>query len=145
MLSYTRPPANLVTYREWFLFGNDDTEKIVVLDSKRHHKKTMVLLEGLTSKEKAESYVGKQIYVDKNVFQPSSEGQFLWLDLLGMQVWDQYGERLGTVCRLFETGANDVLEVVSSSGEKTLIPFVMDTYIREVNLDRRKIEVDWFS
>ena len=105
----------------------------------------MVLLEGLTSKEKAESYVGKQIYVDKNVFQPSSEGQFLWLDLLGMQVWDQYGKSLGTVCRLFETGANDVLEVVSSSGEKTLIPFVMDTYIREVNLDRRKIEVDWFS
>ena len=61
-----------------------------------------------------------------------------------MQVWDQYGKRLGTVCRIFETGANDVLEVVSSSGEKTLIPFVMDTYIREVNLDRRKIEVDWF-
>ena len=69
----------------------------------------------------------------------------MWLDLVGMEVFDQNGLNLGIVRQLFETGANDVLEVVSLSGSVTLIPFVMEQFIREVDLDEQRIEVHWFA
>ena len=53
------------------------------------------------------------------------------------------GEALGKITRIYETGANDVLEV---SGDRTrLIPFVLGHYIVSVDLDRELVKVDWHS
>ena len=145
VLSYTRPLTNIVHYRDWFLFRNSRMVKYTLLESKRHHKKTVILLDGVTSLAQAENLTGETIYVEKSAFGPSSTEHFLWLDLVGMMVIDQNGQSLGTVTQLFETGANDVLEVVSNSGTVVLIPFVMKEYIRQVDLNGRKIEVNWLS
>jgi 16S rRNA processing protein RimM len=51
------------------------------------------------------------------------------------------GVELGTVRDMIETGANDVMLV---RGERErLIPFVMGHYVRSVDLDAKRIEVDW--
>jgi 16S rRNA processing protein RimM len=44
---------------------------------------------------------------------------------------------------MLETGANDVM-VIKGDRER-LIPFVLDDIVREVDLDRRSIIVDWPS
>ena len=50
------------------------------------------------------------------------------------------GILLGQVSGLLETGAHDVIEV---QGERErLIPFV-DAFVREVDMDARRILVDW--
>jgi 16S rRNA processing protein RimM len=48
---------------------------------------------------------------------------------------------LGRVTGLMETGANDVL-VVQGDRER-LVPFVLEQYVRRVDLDAGLIEVDW--
>ena len=41
-----------------------------------------------------------------------------------------------------QTGANDVL-VVQNGENEILIPYVMDHYIDKVDLDQKRVLVDW--
>ena len=51
------------------------------------------------------------------------------------------GDALGRVSKLFETGANDVMLV--EGDRQRLIPFVLDVYVRRVDLEKGVITVDW--
>ena len=54
---------------------------------------------------------------------------------------NQQGVILGQVSYLFETGANDVIVV---KGEKEhFIPYILDLYVLNIDLENSKIEVDW--
>ena len=61
--------------------------------------------------------------------------------LEGLEVVTLEGVRLGTVSHLFDTGANPVM-VVAGERER-LLPFVMDQYVASVDLEGRRITVDW--
>ena len=68
-----------------------------------------------------------------------------------LQVWCEEGESrllLGTVQRLLETGANDVLVVTPSDGSiddrERLIPWLPDEVIKQVDLQERTIAISWF-
>ena len=68
--------------------------------------------------------------------------------LIGADVLTDSGERLGTVTRLLETGANDVLVVKACAGSvdtrERLIPYLPGDTIIRVDLEAAVIEVDWF-
>jgi len=46
------------------------------------------------------------------------------------------------VSHLFATGANDVL-VVRDGERERMIPFVLEQFVKEVDLDSGRIVVDW--
>ena len=71
----------------------------------------------------------------------TEDGSFYWTDLEGLSVVRRDGESIGRVERILETGANDVL-VVGGDIER-LIPFVIDEFIVDVDLDNGVITVDW--
>ena len=54
---------------------------------------------------------------------------------------------LGVVASMIETGANDVLVIEATKDSvddrERLLPFVFDTYIVAVDLEKREILVDW--
>ena len=69
------------------------------------------------------------------------EDEFYWSDLIGLQVINADGKRLGEVDHLLETGANDVLVV---RGEREyLIPYLPEQVIQDIDLDAQVIRVDW--
>jgi len=51
------------------------------------------------------------------------------------------GDDFGIVDHMLETGANDVM-VVQGERER-LIPYVMDEVVKQVDLDKQQIIVDW--
>jgi len=50
---------------------------------------------------------------------------------------------IGKIESLIETGANDVMVIITSKDERVLIPFVMHEIIKEVNVDLNYIKIDW--
>jgi 16S rRNA processing protein RimM len=67
--------------------------------------------------------------------------EYYWTDLEGMQVVNIDGRLLGRVAYLLATGANDVLVV--QGDEEILVPFVAGSVIRNVDMAKGVISVDW--
>ena len=99
----------------------------------------------------AEGLRGQVIRVPAANFPAPDAGDFYWRDLVGLAVWCQEGDTrvlLGSVDRLLETGANDVLVVIpteaSVDDKEHLIPWIPDRVIVGVDLLGKTIEVNWY-
>ena len=117
----------------------------------RQGKGYVARLSGVEDRTAAEALKGSEIRMPTAQFPQAEEGDFYWRDLEGLQVWCEEGESrllLGTVQRLLETGANDVLVVTPSEGSiddrERLIPWLPDEVIKQVDLQERTIAVCWF-
>jgi 16S rRNA processing protein RimM len=97
----------------------------------------------IADRSAAEALRGARIFVPRSSFPSAGEGEFYWIDLIGLQVLNRDGVTLGTVRGLIDNGAQSVLQVSPAEGEADrLIPFV-DAYVDRVDLQARCIHVDW--
>lgn len=149
VFSDTSPRENIVGYRRWWLGDGEGWSASRLVDGKRSGRNVLALLDGVDDRDKAASLIGRQIAVSRLDLPDTEPGEFYWTDLVGCEVVSVGGVRFGTVSRLFETGANDVLVVTDErdghAGEdaEILIPWVRDTFILAVDLDTRRVTVDW--
>jgi 16S rRNA processing protein RimM len=91
----------------------------------------------------AEALRGARIFVPRSSFPTAGEGEYYWIDLIGLDVVNRQGEVLGQVLRMMDNGAQSIL-CVSPGPEapERLIPFV-DAFVDRVDLAARRITVDW--
>src|SRR6185437_14370413 len=89
----------------------------------RPHGATVVAsLAGLESREEAQALRGEEVQVRREALPQAEEGHYYLDDLVGLEVVNEQGERLGVVQRMFSNGAQDVMEV---AGERAhLLPWV---------------------
>lgn len=101
-------------------------------------------VQDLDDRDVAESLKGARIWVSRASFPTPDEGEFYWVDLIGMSVLDRESRPLGEVVGLLETGPHCVLRVrpADPAAEEILIPFV-DAYVDAVEQAERRIRVDW--
>ena len=98
----------------------------------------------------AEALRGTRVFIGRASFPTPEPDEFYWVDLIGMNVVNRAGEKLGTVAGLIDTGPHSVLRVtpeavpagVSAQEAERLIPFV-GAYVDTVSLEQRLITVDW--
>ena len=139
--SYTEPREAVLEYRRWLLSGKDGWREATVAEGQRHGKTIIARIEGFDDRDQAASLVGSNIAVPRDELPETDSGHYYWSDLEGLRVVRRDGSELGRVDYLLETGANDVMVV---KGEReTLIPFVMETVIVDVDLTEGVITVDW--
>ncbi len=135
--SFSQPRAQILDYPEWVVNG----QTIGAFEGAVQGKKILVRFASDADRTDAEKWVGHDISIRREWMQPPEAGHHYWCDLLGLEVVNLEGESFGEVTGLMETGANDVLIVKGQREE--LIPFVRDEVIRAVDLDARRIVVDW--
>lgn len=154
--SYTDPAENILSFPEWLLSPSEgegqgkrqhipeikDCRPIKLSKGQRSGKKIIAQLADSQTPEQALGFVRHDIFVRREELPQLEEG-FYWIDLEGLKVINLQGQVLGTLSRMMETGANDVMVVVNEKGEESLIPYVEDHYVLEVNLDASYIKVDW--
>ena len=141
VFSYTRPRERIADYRRWTIGSRASRQSYDVITCKSHGNTLIARLDGVPDRSVAAGLVGQDISVSRLEFEPLGEDEFYWADLIGAAVVTRAAEPLGTISRLFETGANDVMEV---QGDRTrLIPFVLGHYVVDVDLGQRVVTVDW--
>ena len=139
--SLTDPPDNLCNYRPWFV-GAEGAWRECDPGSVRPHGRSLVAsFEGVTDRDEAAALVGKEIAIARAQLPATDEGEFYWIDLVGLQVVTVGGQPLGTVDHLLETGANDVL-VVKGDRER-LIPYLPGQVVKAIRPEVGLVEVDW--
>ena len=68
------------------------------------------------------------------------KNEYFIADLVGMDVFTEDGERLGSLRNVIQTGANDVYEVAMENGKDVLIPAIRQCII-DVNVEEAKMTV----
>ena len=143
LTSYTSPARNILGYSPWRLVQADGREQTVkVLAGKRSGESIAAKLEGVVGRDDALALRGAEIQVLRSQLPNLSSDEYYWADLEGLRAVNEQGVELGTVERLLETGANDVLVVVAGERER-LIPYIRGQVVRSVDLDAGVITVDW--
>lgn len=139
---YTEYLDSLLDYKTWWI-GSEQGEwrEVKVLKCEAHSKTLAALLPNCPDRNASEKLKGLLIAVPRDSLPKQPDDEYYWTDLIGVSVVNEAGESLGVVANLLETGANQVLSVVSESGEM-LIPFVA-TAIKQVDVKNKVIRVDW--
>ncbi|MEY8876954.1 MAG: ribosome maturation factor RimM [Leptothrix sp. (in: b-proteobacteria)] len=104
----------------------------------------------IADRSMAEALKGSRILVSRSSFPRVDDGEFYWIDLIGLAVVNREGEALGTVTDLIDTGPHSVLRLGQPGTDEAgkaieverLIPFVA-AYIDAVQLEHKRIVVDW--
>jgi 16S rRNA processing protein RimM len=78
--------------------------------------------------------------VARDALPAPGEGHYYLVDLLGLEVVNAEGRRLGVVRRWLTNGPQDVMELAGDPAR--LLPWV-PAVVRRVDLEARVIEVEW--
>lgn len=127
-------------YREIFIEdekGRPQTYEI--LEAAPQPPRLILRLKGIEKIEQVEPLIGKEILVEKKALLGLEEGEYYWMDLLGMRVETDGGKKIGEVREIFPTGANDVY-VIEGKRREILLP-ATEEVIQSIDLKRRVMRV----
>lgn len=136
--AYTRSPEGIGDYPRWWIGSN--RREVVVEQVARSGRSVVAKLAGCDGPEAAAALCGLEIAVPRAALQAPAEGEYYWVDLVGLRVENLEGVGLGRVTGVIETGAHAVLQVAAE--RERLIPFVA-AVVREVDLAGGRIRVEW--
>ena len=163
VLPHSASPEALFSSKRWFLLPPERsakprraTEAAALLDwtaplllrvkeAKDHSDSVVANSADIPDRNAAESLKGARIFVPRSSFPTPEDGEFYWVDLIGLQVVNREGVVLGEVRDLLSTGPQTVLVLQAEEGGKAverMIPFV-SVYVDRVDTQARCITVDW--
>ena len=98
----------------------------------------------IADRDAAEAMKGVRVFVSRASFPKTDDGEFYWIDLIGLAVVNREQVALGDVVGLIDTGPHCVLRVqpADAAAEERLIPFV-EAFVDSVDMPGRRILVDW--
>ena len=164
VLPHSASPEALFSSKRWYLLppepqarvrrptqavAQDDawTQPLLlkVREAREHSDSIVASSADIPDRNAAESLKGARVFVPRSSFPTPSDGEYYWVDLIGLQVCNREGVDLGVVRELMATGPQTVLVLQAQEGDKTverMIPFVA-AFVDQVDTAARRITVDW--
>lgn len=146
---YSADADALLSARIWWL-DKPELRDVGILQVRRHSGDVVAQLMGVVDRDAAQALKGAVVRIARSHFPALSDGEFYWVDLIGLAVENMQGESLGVVSDLMDNGAHTILCItvpaVDAAGGKAateiLIPYV-GRFVKSVILAREKMVVDW--
>lgn len=95
---------------------------------------------GIDNINDIEKYKGKPLLVERKDAVKLKKDEYFIADMVGIEVFTEDQEKLGTLKDVIETGANDVYAVELMDGGEVLIPAIKQC-ILDVDIEGRKMTV----
>ena len=76
----------------------------------------------VSDRNAAEALRGTELTVPRSALPPLGEGEYYHFDLIGLAALSTSGEALGTVVKVENFGAGDVLEIERPTGKRFMVP-----------------------
>ena len=91
-------------------------------------------------REDAQKLTGRLLTVARAEAAPLDEGEYYVFDIVGLTVYDEEDNELGTVENVLRTGSNDVYAVRSEDGREILIP-ALRKVVRTIDVPNGRMTV----
>ena len=152
VLSHSSNPEALFSAKRWYLQPSERGAKtfsgtvlLPIRQAKDHSDAVVAWAEGIDDRNAAEALRGARIFVPRSSFPSTAEGEYYWVDLIGLAVVNREGLALGEVRELMSTGPQTVLVLAyeqDGKAQERMIPFV-SAFVDAVDLPGKRITVDW--
>jgi 16S rRNA processing protein RimM len=153
--AHARDPQALFSSRRWFLQPPPGPRRSVppllrVTQVREQASMVVASAQEVADRDAAEALTGSAVFVSRASFPSAGDGEYYWVDLVGLAVLNREGDLLGQVTGLIDTGVHSVLRVrradaaadAALEAAERLIPFVA-AYVDSVDLAAGQIRVDW--
>jgi len=138
--SYTDPPERLLDHRRFQLQLGGAWRTYAVEADGRSGGQLTVKLAGIEDRTSAEGLRGAVIGVPRSELPPRDDRDFYRADLIGCEVVNVAGVRLGVVAHFIEIPAHALMVV---RGEREYWVPAVPQHLRRVDLRARRVVVDW--
>ena len=141
VVSFTERADDLASYGPLF---DEAGEGRLDVESLRPVKRALVVrFRGVSGRDAAERLKGRALCVPRSVLpDPDDDEDFYQSDLIGLDVMDGAGRRLGQIVSVDDFGAGTLLSIRwSASGREEYVPFTRQA-VPVVDLDAAKVVVD---
>jgi 16S rRNA processing protein RimM len=147
---FSGDPQALFSSKRWYVEpselkpGHQVPALLRVVSAREQGDGVVATVQEVADRDMAQALAGARIFVPRSSFPTPDSDEFYWVDLIGLDVINREGARLGQVIGLIETGPHCVLRIAPGpiDAEEVLIPFV-DAYVGKVDLAARQVHVDW--
>jgi 16S rRNA processing protein RimM len=124
----TDDPEHLLTIKRLYL--GDEERPRSVLEARLHAGHALIRLQGISSPETVERLRGTPLRIRGADARPLAANEYFLYQVIGLEAYDEAGNRLGRVVDLMETGANDVLVITpDDGGADILLPSLPDVVL----------------
>ncbi len=113
-----------------------DEKEIFISGCKFQPGKVILKIEGIDSIKEAEKLKNKLIKVKREKAVQLPEDTYFAVDIIGCEVYEETGNKIGTVDDIIYTGSNDVYWVKGEN--EVLIPALKDIVL-EIDINNKKI------
>lgn len=110
-----------------------------ILEAIPQPPRLILRLKGIEKREEVELLIGKEILIRRETLPDLKEGEYYWMDILGMVVETPEGKSIGQVKEIFPTGAHDIYVVEGKRGE-ILLP-ATEGVIQSIDREKGVIKV----
>ena len=138
--SHTDPPERILDHRELQLGLGGAWRAFRIESSGRSGGQLTVKLNGVDDRDQAQALRGAPVCVPRSELPQRDERDFYRADLIGCDVVNLAGVRLGVVQHFVETPAHALMVV--RGAQEYWVPAVPQ-HLRRVDLRARQVVVDW--
>lgn len=138
---YTDDIKNLS--KKKYVYLNEDFDSKLYIESARIQKNMLLIkFKKINTIEEAENLRNKYIYVSKDELEKLNGDNYYIDDLISMNVVDINNNKLlGKITYVFNTGANDVYEVLLENGKSIYLPAIKQV-IKKVDIENNSMYVE---
>ena len=110
-----------------------DVLRVLRCRAGRNAHEVIVAFAEITTRDHAESLVGKNLAVSRDALPSLKEEEFFHHDLLGLQAHDAQQQPLGRITAVHNFGAGDMINITRENGQEFLHPFKPE-FVTDIDL-----------
>lgn len=101
----------------------------------------LIKFAGINNRDEGETLKGGLLQISREEVVPLPPGRYYHFQIVGLNVFDSHGEKIGRVKEILETGANDIYVVKRDEGKDLLVP-ALKKIVREIDIATGRMVVD---
>ena len=107
---------------------------------KYHKEMVLAKFKGIETIEEAEKFRNSYLLINRENEKPLEKGTYYIVDMIGLEVYTDEGEKLGILDDIFNSGSSDIYVVKNELGKQILLPAIKEV-IKNIDMENRKITV----
>lgn len=107
---------------------------------KYHKEMVLAKFKGIETIEEAEKFRNSYLLINRENEKPLEKGTYYIVDMVGLEVYTDEGDKLGILDDIFNSGSSDIYVVKNELGKQILLPAIKEV-IRNIDMENRKITV----